>query len=223
MAAPRHFFFVNYNGKRGENPFDQFSTVPTLAESARETSRQTNYTSGPQAGQPGDRFINPATGTPFANNTITADQSGCSGIASVYPSAESDPRARELSKFSFRYFGEQQQRRSECAHQSHTWRCSGRRASWRGPRRLSAIILTFGLHYHGVEIPPSRIRFPSVGGNTSVRSFDVPVGYVRSFGKLTNSLRFDFNRSRTHTQNLYAFNSDIAGTLGINGRLDQSV
>ena len=40
---------------------------------------------------------------------------------------------------------------------------------------------------------------------------------ARSIGKLTNSLRFDFNRSRTRTHNLYAFNNDITSTLGITG------
>ena len=59
--------------------------------------------------------------------------------------------------------------------------------------------------------------FPSVGGSTTVRSFDVPVSYTRSIGKLTNIVRADFNRSRTSTQNLYAFNDNITGTLGITG------
>jgi hypothetical protein len=45
----------------------------------------------------------------------------------------------------------------------------------------------------------------------------VPIGFVKSVGKLTNSLRFDFNRSRTRTQNLYAFNDDVDSALGING------
>ena len=31
-GGSKTFYFINYNGKRGENPFDQFSTVPTLLE-----------------------------------------------------------------------------------------------------------------------------------------------------------------------------------------------
>ena len=50
-----------------------------------------------------------------------------------------------------------------------------------------------------------------------MRSFDIPVGYVRSFGKLTNNLRFDFNRNRIRTQNLYAFNTNVAGAAGVTG------
>jgi hypothetical protein len=50
-----------------------------------------------------------------------------------------------------------------------------------------------------------------------VRSVDVPVSYTRSIGKLTNIVRADFNRTRASTQNLYAFNNDITGALGIAG------
>ena len=53
--------------------------------------------------------------------------------------------------------------------------------------------------------------------HTSTRSFDVPIGYVRTFGKVINNARLDFNRSRISTQNLYAFNQDITGNLGITG------
>ena len=85
-----------------------------------------------------------------------------------------------------------------------------------GGRRGPQNNLTFGFHYHGSSAQLTN-PFPSVGGHTDVRSFDIPISYVRSFGKLTNIARFDFNRSRIRTQNLYAFVDDITGTLGING------
>ncbi len=89
----------------------------------------------------------------------------------------------------------------------------GRRGGGRGAPRNS---LTFGFHYHGSSATITN-PFPSVSGKTSGRSFDVPIGYIRTFGRLTNSLRGDFNRTRTHTQNLYAFNDDIDAGLGITG------
>ena len=45
----------------------------------------------------------------------------------------------------------------------------------------------------------------------------MPVGYVRSFGRLINNFRVDYNRSTINTSNLYAFNTDITGLLGITG------
>ncbi len=82
----------------------------------------------------------------------------------------------------------------------------------RGPRNN----LSFGFHYHAANANVTN-PFPSVGGTTNTRSFDVPIGYTRTFGKLINNARVDFNRSRIRTQNLYAFNQDITGGLGING------
>jgi hypothetical protein len=89
----------------------------------------------------------------------------------------------------------------------------GRRGGGRNSPRNN---LTFGFHYHQSSATLTN-PFPSVGGSTTVRSFDVPVSYTRSIGKLTNIVRADFNRSRTHTQNLYAFNNNITGTLGMTG------
>jgi hypothetical protein len=81
-----------------------------------------------------------------------------------------------------------------------------------GPRNN----LTFGFHYHRADNVLTN-PFPTVGGNTKVRGYDVPVAYIRTIGRLTNIARIDFNRSNTTTFNLYAFNQDITGMLGIGG------
>ncbi|MBV9183351.1 MAG: carboxypeptidase regulatory-like domain-containing protein, partial [Acidobacteria bacterium] len=59
------FYFVNYNGRRGEQPFDQFSTVPTMLERQGNFS-QTTYLTGPFAGRQVEIF-NPQTNSPFLN------------------------------------------------------------------------------------------------------------------------------------------------------------
>src|SRR4029077_20524506 len=41
--------------------------------------------------------------------------------------------------------------------------------------------LSFGFHYHAASANLTN-PFPSVGGHSSTRSFDVPIGYVRTFG-----------------------------------------
>ena len=50
-----------------------------------------------------------------------------------------------------------------------------------------------------------------------MRSWDVPISYTRTFGKLINTARVEFNSSRSQTQNLFAFSQNIAGNLGIQG------
>src|SRR5208282_2918466 len=99
---------------------------------------------------------------------------------------------------------------------NHTFGAAPVRGRRSGGRNAPRNNLTFGFHYHGSGTTLTN-PFPSVGGNTSVRSFDIPISYTRSIGKLTNIVRADFNRSRTRTQNLYAFSNDITGTLGITG------
>jgi hypothetical protein len=67
-GGSKTFFFLNYSGNRAENPYDVFSTVPTLAERGGDFS-QTLVRSGTNAGLP-VTIYNPATGQPFANNQI---------------------------------------------------------------------------------------------------------------------------------------------------------
>ena len=213
-GGTKTFFFVNYNGKRGENPFDQFSTVPTLLE--REGNfTGVDYTSGPAKGTQVEIF-DPATNAPFPCNPT------CNTLPQINPVAagllQYIPVPNLPGNFqNFHYVtsttSDSDDLNVRINHTLGAAPSGGRRGGGRGAPRNN---LTFGLHYHGSD---SNITnpFPSVGGSTNVRSFDVPLGWVKSVGKLTNTVRFDFNRSRTRTQNLYAFNQDIDSALGITG------
>ena len=209
-GGAKTFFFVNYNGKRGENPFEQFSTVPTLLERQGNFS-QTTYTSGAEAGLPVEIY-NPATKTPFPNNTISQINPIAAGLLAYIPMPNLPGDFQN-----FHIVTSANNNTDDLnVRVNHTFGAvpvHGRRGGGRNAPRNN---LTFGFHYHGSSSTITN-PFPSVGGSTGVRSFDVPVSYMRSIGKLTNSVRFDFNRSRTRTQNLYAFNNDITGGLGIAG------
>src|SRR5579872_1746072 len=200
-GSDKTFFFLNYNGSRGENPFDQFSTVPTLLERAGNFSQTTVNGQTVQ-------IFNPATGQPFANNTITTIDPVAKALLTYIPlpNLPGDTQnfhrviaaTNDSDDFNIRLI------RS----------LGGTSAEPRpgGPRNS----LFFGFHYHGSNSDITN-SFPSVGGSITSRDFDIPIGYVRTWGKLTNNLRFDFNRSRTDTRNLYAFSQDIAANAGING------
>src|SRR5262249_23606694 len=90
----------------------------------------------------------------------------------------------------------------------------GRGGPFRGGRHSNN--LSIGIHYHGSSSTQTN-PFPSVSGSSDNRSLDIPFSYTRSFGKITNRLSVDFNRSRIRTHNIYAGVTDITGTLGING------
>jgi len=214
-GGTKTFYFMNYNGKRGENPFDQFSTVPTQLEREGNFS-QTTYSTGPQAGQPVQIF-NPVTNAPFpcnpTCNTISQINSAAQGLLQYIP-LPNLPGNFQNFHFVTSANSDSDDLNIRLNHTFGAAPVRGRRGS--GGRRAPRNNLTFGLHYHGSSVNLTN-PFPSVGGNTTVRSFDVPVSYTRSIGKLTNIVKADFNRSRTRTQNLYAFNSDITSTLGIMG------
>jgi trimeric autotransporter adhesin len=209
-GGDKTFFFVNYNGKRGENPFDQFSTVPTLLERQGNFS-QTVYTSGPNAGQ-SVQIFNPATGTLFPNNTITQINPVAAGLLPYIPMPNLPGNYQN-----FHFITSANSSSDDLNIRiNHSFGAALRGRHQGGGRRGPQNNLTFGFHYHGSSAELTN-PFPGVGGHTDVRSFDIPISYVRSFGKLTNVARFDFNRSRTRTQNLYSFLDNIAGNLGIGG------
>lgn len=214
-GGTKTFFFANYNGRHGENPFDQFSTVPTLQE------RQGNFNGVQAAGQQVQIF-NPATDTPFPGNIIpgfasqTCPWSATSGGGIPGGLLQYIPCPNLPGDVQNFHFVTSATNNSDDLNVrvNHTLGAAPRqRGSGHGGPRNG---LNFGFHYHGSSTSITN-PFPSIGGSTSVRSFDVPLGYVRTIGKLTNSLRFDFNRSRTRTQNLYAFLDDVTAGLGISG------
>ena len=209
QGGTKTFYFVNYNGRRGDHPFDQFSTVPTLLERQGNFSQST-YTTGPEAGLPVQIF-NPTTNTPFPNNTIPQINPVAAGLLQYIPQPNL-PGNFQNFHFVTATNNSSDDLNIRVNHALGSASIGGRRAGRFAPRNN----LTFGFHYHQSNTTLTN-AYPSVGGNTSVRSFDVPLGYIRSWGRLTNIARVDFNRSRTSTQNLYAFTQDITGALGITG------
>jgi trimeric autotransporter adhesin len=210
-GGTKTFFFVNFNGKLGENPFEQFSTVPTLLERQGNFS-QTTYTAGAAAGTP-VIIYDPATNTPFPNDTISKINPVAAGLLPYIP-LPNLPGSYQNFRFVTSATSDSDDLNARVNHTFGAAPVRGRRGG--GGRNAPRNNLTFGFHYHQSNSTITN-PFPSVGGNTSVRSFDVPISYVRSIGKLTNSLRFDFNRSRTSAHNLYAYTDDITGDLGMTG------
>ncbi|MGA9800767.1 MAG: TonB-dependent receptor, partial [Terriglobales bacterium] len=208
-GGSKTFFFLNYNGARGSSPFDAFSFVPTVAERAGDFS-----------GVSGITLINPSNGSPIPGNNFQnagiAINPIALGLLKFIPLPNVTGGAPNAPNFHFvtsslNDSDDLNIRLNQTLGGATSPRGRGQRGQ-RGPRNN----LSFGFHYHSASANLTN-PFPSVGGNTHTRSFDVPVGYVRTFGKVVNNARIDFNRSRTSTQNLYAFNQDITGNLGITG------
>jgi outer membrane receptor protein involved in Fe transport len=206
------FFFVSYFGVRAENPYDAFSTVPTLDERAGDFSASRILT-GPNAGAPVQIF-DPQTQLPFVGNQI--------------PNERIDPAAVGLLRFiplpnqpdevqNFHYVTSASDNNDNISLRvTHNFGASsstpGGGGRMGGPRNN----LNFGLQYRRAKSTHTN-PFPSVGGESSVTGWNVPIAYVRGKAKFTNMVRFNFNRSRVAARNLYAFGENITGELGITG------
>ncbi len=206
-GSSKTFFFVHYNGTRGNSPFDAFSFVPTAAER-----------SGDFSGVSGIQLINPNNGQPVPGNNLqnagVAINPAAQGLLPYIPLPNVANATPDAPNFHFvtstlNDSDDFNIRLNQALGAASAGR--GQRGP-RGPRNN----LNFGFHYHSASANLTN-PFPSVGGTTHTRSFDIPIGYVRSFGKIINNARLDFNRSRISTQNLYAFNQDISGSLGVTG------
>ena len=205
-GGSKTFFFANYNGSRGDSPYDAFSFVPTVVERGGDFS-----------GVAGVQLINPNNGQPIPGNNLQnaglTINPAAQGLLQYIPLPNVNNTAPDAPNF---HFVTSTLNDSDDLNirlnQSLGAASNGRGRGQRGPRNN----LNFGFHYHAASANLTN-PFPSVGGHTSTRSFDVPIGYVRTFGKVINNARLDFNRSRISTQNLYAFNQDITGDLGITG------
>lgn len=204
-GGDKTFFFLSYNGVRSTTPFDAFSTVPTPEERNGDFSQARLNSGAPVT------IINPVSGQPFLGNVIPAAQinAAARGLLPFIP-LPNLPGAVD----NFHYLTSTTDNENNLnVHLVHSfggntigpWRRGGKRNLVNG-----------GFHYHSSNTGLTSI-YPSAGGNTSVRGFDVPLGYVRSFGKLTNIARMDYNRETISTRNLYAYFQNITGSLGISG------
>jgi trimeric autotransporter adhesin len=197
-GGTKTFIFGNYTGSRGTNPFNAFSTVPTLAERNGSFSGQQvtiNPISAqllafiPQPNLPGTirnfNFVSAApsnTDTMFVriNHSFGADQPGVFG-------------ARGVRR-------QQQQQGQNQARQNAHWSQS----------------INGGFVFN--DIRNSVLNpFPGLGGKLNTHNYNINFGYSAVKGLFLNSLRFVHNRSNTKTVNNFTNINNIEGTLGISG------
>ena len=218
-GGQKMFFFVNYNGSRAENPYDAFATVPTDGSFGTINERAGDFSGLMNSQGQAVTLQNPmvlqcqAPNPPcVVNNQVMTINPSAQALLNFIPLPNLPGTVKnfhfittatnnldDLNIRVIRTFGKATLGR----------RGGGGRGAGGGRNNLNV-----GFHYHSTETSLTN-PFPSVGGTTAVRSFDIPVGYVRSFGKLTNNLRFDFNRNRIQTQNLYAFVTNVAGDVAM--------
>ncbi len=198
-------FFVHYNLSRSRNPFDSFSTVPTVAERAGDFS-QAVISSGPLAGTVPTLF-DPGSGgrggtrSPFPNNQI--------------PAAKFDPAAAGLLNFvplpnlpgGVQNF-----------HLQRALPSDNDRFMVRIGHQFSRKDSLNVFYFLNSSRSDSVSNFPGLTRHSSLRGQNVNLSETHTFGpQLVNTLMLNFNRNRISTRNPFAFRRDISGELGVQG------
>ena len=212
-GGTKTFIFGNYTGTRGSNPFDRFSNVPTLAE------RGGDFSSLPV------QLVNPLTNAPFLNNQVPVSpvaaqllafipQPNLPGTVRNFHFVSAAPTSADTMSvrinhsfgkdqpgvFGARGMRRQQQQGQNQPKQSTHWSHS----------------INGGFVFNDVRNTVLN-PFPGLGGQTSVRNYNVNVGYSAVKGLFLNSLRFVYNRSNYNTVNSFTNVNNIEGALGITG------
>lgn len=204
-------FFLNYTGNHSGSPHDSYSTVPTAAMRAGDLSSL------------GVAVIDPRTGLPFAGGLIPSARLDAAALAllqhvplpnlpgdrqNFYYSTTTSTHRDDVNIRIIRMFGATQRQpgaQGPAARGGPGGRMGGRGAA-----------VNLGVRYSRSS-NEQRSAFPSTGGSSKRSAWDVPLGVSFSKWGLMNSVRFQFNRSRSTTANRYAFSQDLSGDAGIAG------
>jgi len=220
------FFFAGWNGSRGSNPYDAFSTVPTTAPTADELNgnfSQATYNDGKPV-----EIFNPKTGQQYQFN----------GQLNVIDPALIKPAAKALLKFipapniattalgqNFHYVTSAKSNSdSVMLRLIHNFGPAG--ASGFGPfgggggsgggKRRAQNNINFGLNWSR-SISDLVNPFPSEAGGTGTQGLNASAGWTYGKGRATNTVRVNYNHNHVSTTNLYSGVTNVAGLAGITG------
>lgn len=207
-------FNVGYNGGFGGNLYEAYSIVPTAAWRAGDFSGA-NVT-----------LIDPRTGLPFPNSQIPADRLDPTALAllkyyplpnqpgdakNYYRSATTANRSDDINVRFTKSFSAAAGARGGMAGARAGGGGRGGMGGGRGGSSLSV-----GLQYRRTDADRNSV-FPTTVGSSKGGSWNVPVTYTFNRWGMFNTLNVQYNRAKTESTNLYAYQTDVAGDAGIEG------
>jgi trimeric autotransporter adhesin len=210
-GGTKTFLFGSYNGSRSTNPYDVFSTVPTLAERNGDFSGLHITAINPAAAQllnfipepnlPGAsrnfhfvsaRPTDSDTGFIRFNHSFGQQQPGMLGALGL---GGAGGGARNGG-------GRQRRQQSQQSRKKDG-------AKW--SQSMNGMFIYNNLR--ATLLNP----FPGLGGKQSVENYNLNFGHTAIKGLFLNSLRFNYNRSGVDVTNHFTNRTDIEGQLGIGG------
>jgi hypothetical protein len=231
-GGTRTSFFLNYSGNHSRTPVDAYSTVPTLAQRAGDFSTSAST------------VIDPLTGQPFAGNRIPSSRVDPAAQALLdyipepnlpgetqnfhYVTANSS-KSNDVNLRITHMFGAQPQRgagggrgRGGFGPGAAPGGARGGPGGFQGPGRgnrgplPTRSVLNASLGFRQSSNAASS-TFPTIGGSSETRGWNLPVSWLLTKGRYINTLNFTYNRNSTASTNLYAYNTNVVGAAGIEG------
>jgi hypothetical protein len=231
-GGTRTSFFLNYSGNHSRTPVDSYSTVPTPAQRAGDLSSSASV------------VIDPATGQAFSGNRIPSSRIDPASRALLdyiplpnlpgetqnfhYVTANSS-KSNDLNLRVTHIFGSQPQRGAGGGRGRGGFAPGGAAGGGRGPGGGGAAfgrgargplptrsVLNASLGFRQSSNASSS-TFPTIGGASETRGWNVPVSWLLTKGRFINTLNATYNRNSSGSSNLYAYTTNIAGAAGIDG------
>ncbi len=221
-GGTKTFLFANYSGSRSTNAYDQFSTVPTLAERSGDFS---SLLSGLNPTQ----LIDPTTHAPILNNQLTSINPAAAQLLSFIPQPNLPGTSRNF------HFVSANPSNTDTAFVrfNHSFGADngmlgmlGARAQQRAQQRQSNDKKKEAAHWSqsingGFSYNNARNTilnpFPGLGGQQDIHNYNVNFGHSAVKGMLLNSARFNYNRSGSRGVNTFTDVNNIEAQLGITG------
>ncbi|MDQ6701249.1 MAG: TonB-dependent receptor, partial [Acidobacteriota bacterium] len=192
IHSERTFFFINYFGTRSRSPYHAVATVPTELERSGDFSA--SFTRAPV------QIFDPVTREPFAGARI--------------PLQRFNPASRGLLKFIPlpNQPGSVQNYQIETSVPQNTQNFGIRiNQTLTRKDRLDINLNLQNRDGRNSQLYGFRDEVTGFGLNSTL-------GYTHTFGKqIINSLRWNFSRNRSYTLPFFAYGTNVAAELGING------
>jgi len=214
------FFFGGWNGSRGSNPYDAFSTVPTPDE------RHGNFAGATYNDGKPVQIFDPQSGQQYQSNGLPngIDPSLINPAATALLQYIPLPNIRTTtSGQNFHYVTSADSNSdSVILRLVHNFGASSGPGFGRfgnggggsgGGRRGSQNNINFGLNWSRSS---SNIvnPFPSLAGATRTQGLNASAGWTYGKGRVTSILRVNYNHNHVSTTNLYSNVTDVSGPNG---------
>ena len=206
--------FLTLSGSRSSSPLDEYATVPTDAEKNGDFSA----TGLPQIYDPTtlQQFTSMGTTNAIPSNRISQQ---ASALLSYFPEPNLPGTVQNYHLLSTQQSNTTQlgarYMRSIGANAS-PFGFGGRGSGARRAQQNQGLRQSVNANYNWSHAASDSVNiFPQLGGKMSSDSDSLQAGYTIGYHRLTSIFNSSWNRSNSHTTNLFTNQTDIASQLGI--------